>query len=390
MGTFEEVELAPPDAIFGLSVAFREDPRPEKVNLGVGVFRNAELQANVLSTVHEAEQLMLERNEAKTYLPIDGDAEYVQQIGKLIFGEMSDRICGAQTVGGTGALRLTGDFLHQVLEFRAIHLPDPTWANHGGIFQASGLERHTYPYFDLDTRGLAFEKLVDEMEKMADGSAILFHACCHNPTGIDPTLEQWKTIAEIVTRRHLLTIFDCAYQGFGEGLDADVAGLRHFVAEGIECFVCFSCSKNFGLYAERTGCLFVVCEAADDATRVGSQLRKLIRKNYSNPPCHGARIVRTILGSDPLRAKWEAEVNGMRKRLQEMRHALVTGLVAKGSDCQFLDKQKGLFSFYGLTREQAERLTDEFGIHVPKNGRINVSGLNSKNLDYVVDALRAV
>jgi aspartate aminotransferase len=392
MGTFDAVELAPPDAIFGLSVAFKNDPRPEKVNLGVGVFRTADLTVPILSAVRQAEKILVEAGESKTYLPIDGDPDYVRAIGTLVFGKLEEKIFGAQSVGGTGALRTVGDFLKQVLGRDTIYLPHPTWANHAGIFRAAGLELHSYPYYNPNSHGLDLERLIEEFEKIPEGSAVLFHACCHNPTGVDPSFDQWKAIAQVVQKRNLLPIFDCAYQGFGDGLDEDADAVRHFTSLGINSFVCSSCSKNFGLYAERIGALFAITESKEQAERVGSQVRRLIRKNYSNPPCHGARIVRTILDSDTLRSEWQQEVDGMRSRLHEMRHALMAGLLAKGGerDYRFLQDQKGMFSFCGLSQGQAEQLTAEFAIHVPKNGRINVSGLNTQNLDYVVEAICAL
>lgn len=393
MGHFEEIALAPPDAIFDLSRAFREDQRDEKVNLGVGIFRDASLQPTLFAAVKDAEEILAPQGLNRAYLPIDGDQEFLELIAQILFGKgMGKEIYGAQSLGGTGALRLAGDLLKQQVGARKFYLPELTWANHKGIFGAAGLEVGSYPYYDSKGCKLAFEAMLEGIGQLPEGSPLLFHACCHNPSGVDPTLEQWKAIAQVVVQRRLLPIFDCAYQGFGVGLEEDVAGLRHFVEQGIELLVCYSCSKNFGLYAERVGALYVVTGSGDQAERVGSQARKIIRCNYSNPPCHGERVVCTILKSEELRDDWQKELEVMRLRVREMRNALMAGLHAKGGAASFafLEEQKGMFSFCGLTQEQAQRLTAEYGVYVTRNGRINVTGLNSENLDYVVDAILAV
>lgn len=393
MGHFEEIELAPPDAIFDLNRAFREEPREEKVNLGVGIFRDSALKPTLFGAVKDAEKELADQGLNRAYLPIDGDRDFVEQISLILFGKrMGEEIFGAQMLGGTGALRLTGDLLRQVIGAQKLYLPDLTWANHKGIFVAAGLEVDSYPYYDDKRHLLAFEPMIEGLATLPQGSPLLFHTCCHNPSGIDPSLDQWKEIAKVVAERQLLPIFDCAYQGFGAGLEEDVAGLRHFMEQGIELIVCYSCSKNFGLYAERVGAFFAVTQSRDEAERLGSQARRIIRCDYSNPPCHGERVVRTILKSESLRADWKSELDAMRLRTHEMRNALMAGLHAKGgaANFAFLKEQKGLFSFCGLTQEQAARLKAEYAVYVTRNGRINVTGLNSENLDYVVDAILAV
>lgn len=390
---FEQVEMAPRDAIFGLSVAFLEDPRPDKVNLGVGIYRNADLKPVLFSAVKRAEEELAREGKARPYLPIDGDLDFVQKTKKLVFGpEAGDRIFGAQTIGATAALRVCADALFRLFEKKAAYFPSPTWANHKAIFRSAGLAVEHFPYYNKQTHSLGFDEMMDALSNVAEGSVVLFHTCCHNPTGVDPDREQWEKILDLVEKQHLFPIFDCAYQGFGEGIDEDVFPIRRLVEKGMEGFVCYSYSKNFGLYGERVGAFFAICESADIADRMGSQIRLIARSSYSNPPTHGAWIIRKVLGSEELYADWHGELEAMRARIHEMRRALMAGLLAKGGsrDFNFLAHQKGLFSFCGLERDQAERLTAEFGIYLPTSGRINVTGLNSQNLDLVVEAIVSV
>ncbi len=355
--------MAPPDPILGLLSAFRAEARPNKVNLGVGIY----LWEPIMESVQKAELRMAAAGENKYYLPIDGDPDYLKLLHQLLLGKTHDRIFGAQTVGGTSALRLAGDCLRQLLDHKAIYICKPTWGNHLKIFPAAGLSIEEYQ--------------MDAIESVPPGSPILFHTCCQNPTGIDPTEEEWRQIATTVKKNKLLPIFDTAYQGFGDGLEEDVFSVRHFVEEGIDLMVTYSCSKNFGLYSERTGALFVATPSRQVAERLGSRAKQLIRTNYSNPPCHGARIVRTILSDETLAQEWRQEVDQMRTRIHEMRDTFAerTGLR--------IAQQKGMFSFLGMNKEQVERLTLEFAIYLPASGRINLTGLTAQNLDYVVEAI---
>ncbi|MBS0622359.1 MAG: aspartate/tyrosine/aromatic aminotransferase [Verrucomicrobia bacterium] len=392
MKSFSDVEMAPADPIFGLNVAFQSDQRPNKVNLGVGVYRDGDLKTPLLHSVQEAEERLAKEHQARSYLPIDGDRRYAEALTSLVFGPaLEKKVYCAQTPGGTAALRVAGDFLFQVLHHTTIHLPTPTWENHRNVFVSSGLQIAAYSYYDHRAHELLMEPLLADLEKIPMGECVLFHASCQNPTGVDPTPEQWKKIAQVVKVRNLLPLFDCAYQGFGEGLEEDVAAMRLFAKEGIPLLAAYSCSKNFGLYAERVGALFAFFPQEEALKRLGSQMCRLIRSNYSNPPCHGAWVVQAILGDAKLRLEWEQELTKMRQRIHQMRHALMESLMGKGKKgFAFLQRQKGLFSFSGLEQPQVERLKSEYGVYMTNSGRINVAGLNEKNLEYVVGAICAV
>lgn len=394
MGAYAGVEEIPPDTIFGLSATFAADPRPNKVSLGVGVFRNEQLKVPVLRCVQEAEKRLAAEGRTKSYLPIDGDPEFIRRTAEIAFGKecpqlKAGRIYGGQMVGGSGALRVVGEFLQRTLGKEEIYLPDPSWANHYGIFSACRLKTVSYPYYDQEKRRLAFDPLIKALKGMRAGSVILFHLCCHNPTGVDPSPDQWRKIAAVVKEQGLIPLFDCAYQGFGHTMDEDPFALRHFVAEEIESILCYSYSKNFSLYAERVGALFIMTQSPEEAHRVGSQVRRKIRENYSNPPAHGARVVAAVVNDPELNALWHEEIKGMRKRIHEMRQALIDGLRDKG-DFAFLEGQQGLFSFCGLTGAQTKILQEKYALYMPPNGRINVTGINRGNLDYVIGAIADV
>ena len=354
----EKIEEAPPDAILGLTAAFRSDPRPEKINLGVGIYYPADLKATLMGVVKKAEEKLAKKGLTRTYLPIDGDPEYVQMTRRLVLGD--HKAYGAQTVGATGALKIVSDFL-RLMGKETIYLPNPTWANHQNIF--SDLEIKEYPHMDLAC--------------IPDGSPLLLHACCQNPSGIDPRLGQWEEIVDIVRARNLIPVIDCAYLGLGDGLEEDGRAIRLFAENGIEGFVTYSYAKNMGLYGERAGALFVLGENP----AIGSQVRRLIRRTWSTPPAHAAFVVKFVLSE--LRSEWEKELEGMRKRLKEMRHAL--------EEAEVIDEGgKGLFSLLGIDKDQVNRLREEFAIFMPASGRINVAGLNKKNLPTVVEAIRKV
>jgi len=393
MGFFDKIEQAPADPILGLTAAFKEESRSEKVNLGVGAYKTDELTPLVLGAVRKAQEKILADALNKEYLPIDGDADYLKRLTELAFSEQAagQSIYATQAPGGTGALRIGGEFLCKEIT-QNIYVSDPTWANHAAIFTSSGCQVKPYAYYDADTRSFNKAGMLEAIQNMTPKSAILLHARCHNPTGVDPSTEDWKEISDAVKERELLPFFDFAYQGFGTGLDEDAFAVRHFLAQGHVMLMAHSCSKNFGLYNERTGAFFVVTGDATTATAAGSQIKRIIRSNYSNPPANGARIVSIILGSDVLRQEWETELADMRGRILKIRKELAHKLNAAGSsvDFGFIENQYGMFSFSGLNSEQVAVLKKDHAIYMPSSGRINVAGLSSKNLDYVVKSILAV
>ncbi len=393
----ETVEQAPRDAILGLTVAFNEDPRPEKINLSVGIYQDENGKTPTLASVREAEKRLSAGPSSKTYLPIPGAEGFLKATQQLAFGAASELpasgcVAAAHTPGGTGGLRVVADFLHENFPQATLWLSDPTWPNHQGIFTAAHLTTKNYPYFDPATNSLKFEALLEAINKMAAGDVILLHGCCHNPTGIDPTPVQWKQIAAAVNKRGVLPFLDFAYQGFGDGLEEDAGGLREFAKAGGEFIVCSSFSKNFGLYRERVGAVAVVCKSSKDAVAVQSQLNRVVRANYSNPPAHGAAIVESILNDAELRKTWETELATMRDRINGMRQQLVDALAEKGvpGDYSFMTRQRGMFSFSGLTKDQVELLRDEYAIYIVGSGRINVAGLTPANIDRVAESIGAV
>lgn len=393
---FESLEMAPPDPILGLSEAFRADPNPDKINLTVGVYKDRAGNTPVLSSVKKAERRILDTETSKGYLPIDGLPEQAAAVQSLIFGEgheaiVSGRAISAQTPGGSGALRIAADLLRQLGKTK-IWLSAPTWPNHPGIFGAAGIEASAYPYYDAETKSLDFEAMCSALEGVGEGEVVLLHGCCHNPTGMDPTIEQWRALADLAKSRGFLPFFDFAYQGFGDGLAEDAQGLRAFCHEGCELMVASSYSKNFGLYNERVGALTIVARNPEAAEATRSHVKKTIRVNYSNPPAHGGKIVAAILGDPELRAEWEGEVAAMRDRIRSMRTLFVETLKAKGvqQDFSFLTRQKGMFSFSGLDKERVERLREEFSIYMVGSGRINVAGITEDNVERLCEGVAAV
>lgn len=394
---FDSIQPAPRDPILGLTAAFREDPRSERINLSVGVYQDEQGKTPLLNCVHTAEERLAAAAAGKSYLPIPGSPEYVEIVQQLAFGTghevlQSKRVAGAHTPGGTGALRVAADFLHANLPNATVWMSTPTWPNHPNIFGAAGVPTKTYPYFDKASNGLAWEPLLTAIQKMPAGDVILLHGCCHNPTGIDPTVAQWNEIADAIFNRGLMPLLDFAYQGFADGIEEDAAGLRTFLQPGAELMVCSSFSKNFGLYRERVGALSIVAPDQTAAQAVQSQVNRVIRANYSNPPGHGADIVNCILRDSQLRGIWEEEVGTMRGRINGMRQSLVDALAAKGvpGDYSFITQQRGMFSFSGLTKEQVETLREQFAIYIVDSGRINVAGLTPSNIERVAEAIGTV
>jgi len=391
------VEMAPRDPILGVSEAFNADPNPNKVNLGVGVYYDENGKVPLLECVRRAEQALTERAAPHVYLPIDGIAAYDRAVQNLVFGADSDvlragRAVTVQAVGGTGALRVGADFLRRFAPAAQVWISDPSWENHRALFENAGFTVNVYPYYDAATRGLDFAAMIGALDRVPAGAIVVLHACCHNPTGVDPNPEQWGRIIEVVRARGHVPYLDVAYQGFGESIDADGAPVRRFAATPGPLFVASSFSKSFSLYGERVGALSIVAADRDEATRVLSQVKRLVRGNYSSPPSFGAQVVTTILNSPELYALWEREVGIMRERIRTIRRALVDRLAQRvpGADFRFVLEQRGMFSYSGLTREQVGRLRSEHAVYAIDSGRICVAALNSRNVDYVAAAIAAV
>jgi aromatic-amino-acid transaminase len=394
---FGDVALAPRDPILGVTDAFNTDPNPRKVNLGVGVYINDEGKVPLLECVKRAEREITDKAAPRTYLPIDGIPAYDKAVQRLVLGEDSPVIAAGravtvQALGGTGGLKVGADFLRRFSPGSKVYISDPSWENHRALFEAAGFDVGTYPYYDAATHGLAFDAMRAGLEALPAGTIVVLHACCHNPTGVDPSPEQWDAIVGTVRRRGLIPFLDVAYQGFGEGIDADAAAVRKFAATPGPLFISNSFSKSFSLYGERVGALTVVTNDRDEAARVLSQLKRVVRSNYSNPPTFGGQIVAIVLTNPELRALWERELAGMRERIREMRDALVKKLGARvpDRDFEFMRRQRGMFSYSGLNADQVRRLREEFSIYAIDTGRICVAALNSKNIEYVADGIAAV
>jgi aromatic-amino-acid transaminase len=394
---FGAVELAPRDPILGVTEAYNADVNPRKVNLGVGVYCDDNGKVPLLDCVQRAEREMTDRAAPRSYLPIDGIPAYDRAVQALLLGADSEivatgRAVTVQALGGTGGLRIGADFLRRFAPAAHVAISDPSWENHRALFEAAGFEVKTYPYYDPATHGLDFAGMRAAFETMPPGTIVVLHACCHNPTGVDPTPAQWDEIIAMVRARALVPFLDLAYQGFGDGIDADAAAVRKFAASPGPLFISSSFSKSFSLYGERVGACTVVTADRDEAARVLSQLKRVVRANYSNPPTHGGQIVAQVLTSAELRQVWEIELGGMRERIREMRHELVTklGERASGRDFAFITRQRGMFSYSGLGKEQVRKLRDEFSIYAVDSGRICVAALNTRNIEYVANAIAAV
>jgi aromatic-amino-acid transaminase len=394
---FSAVELAPRDPILGLNEQFNADANPAKVNLGVGVYFDENGKLPLLKCVRVAEARMMEAPSARGYLPIDGIAAYDKAVQGLVFGADSEavkagRIATIQGLGGTGGLKVGADFLKRLSPGAQVLISDPSWENHRALFESAGFNVATYPYYDAAARGLNFPAMLAALQQASAGTIVVLHACCHNPTGCDLSPAQWAQVVATVKARQLTPFLDMAYQGFGEGITEDGAVVGLLMAAGLEFLVATSFSKSFSLYGERVGALSVVCPTQEEAGRVLSQLKRVIRSNYSNPPTHGAQVVATVLTTPSLRTVWEEELAGMRLRIKEMRRALREKLEAAGlkRDFAFITDQKGMFSYTGLNKDQMHRLRNEFGIYGVDSGRICVAALNHKNLEVVVQAIAKV
>ncbi|WP_428719262.1 aromatic amino acid transaminase [Undibacterium curvum] len=394
---FSAIEMAPRDPILGITEAFNADQNPAKVNLGVGVYYDDNGKVPLLECVKKAEALLIEKYAPRTYLPIEGLAAYDRAVQDLVFGADSavvteKRAVTAQAIGGTGALKLGADFLQRFSPQSQVFISDPSWENHRALFESAGFTVNNYPYYDANTRGVNFEAMLAALQEMPAASIVLLHACCHNPTGADLSAEQWTQIIEVVTSRGLIPFLDMAYQGFGDGIEADGQVVRRFAAAGGPLFVSNSFSKSFSLYGERVGALSIVAASAEEAGRIMSQLKRVIRTNYSNPPFHGGQVVATVLSTPELRQLWEEELAGMRVRIREMRAAFVSKLKeqAPAQQFDFVMQQRGMFSYSGLSKEQVGKLRETNSIYAVDTGRICVAALNSKNIDKVIAAIASV
>jgi len=394
---FESISAAPADPILGLADLFRADDRPHKINLGIGVYKDETGNTPVLTSVKKAEQYLLENETTKNYLSIDGLADFARCTQELLFGAENPLIAAgrartAQTPGGTGALRVAADFLATQTSVKRVWVSNPSWPNHKNVFNAAGLEVCEYAWYDAENHQLDFDGMLAALQEAKAGDVVLFHGCCHNPTGIDPTAEQWSQLAQLSQAKGWLPLFDFAYQGFARGLNEDAEGLRIFAASHQELIVASSYSKNFGLYNERVGAITLVAADAATADTAFSQVKYTIRANYSNPPAHGAAVVATILSNQALRTIWEQELTDMRQRIQRMRQLFVNTLAEKGAtrDFSFIIQQNGMFSFSGLTKDQVIRLRDEFAVYAVNSGRVNVAGMTPDNMSALCEAIVAV
>ena len=393
---FTAVEMAPRDPILGITEAYNADTNPAKVNLGVGVYYDDNGKVPLLECVRKAEAQLMEKAAPRTYLPIEGLASYDKAVQDLVFGADSavvkeKRAITVQALGGTGALKLGADFLKRFSPDSQVWISDPSWENHRALFESAGFKVNTYPYYDAATRGVNFAGMLAALKEMPAGAIVLLHACCHNPTGADITDDQWTQVIEVITQRGLIPFLDMAYQGFGDGIEQDGKVVRRFAEAGGPLFVSNSFSKSFSLYGERVGALSIVAVSQEEAARVLSQLKRVVRTNYSNPPIHGGQVVATVLATPALRQLWEEELAAMRMRIREMRAAFVKKLKEKAptQDFDFVTRQRGMFSYSGLTKDQVAQLRGG-SIYAVDTGRICVAALNSHNLDAVVDAIAKV
>jgi aromatic-amino-acid transaminase len=395
---FSEIELAPADPILGLTEAFNKDPNPAKVNLGVGVYQDETGKVPLLEVVRECALKWVQTETTKGYLPIDGIPAYTKGIQSLLFGDDSEvisegRAVTIQALGGTGGLKVGADFIKKFFPQSEVWISDPSWENHRALFESAGFKVNTYPYYDAATHGLNFSQMIKSLNSLPYGSVVVLHASCHNPTGVDPTEEQWEIITDLFAHssRKLIPFIDFAYQGFSQSAEEDAYSVRLFAKKGIPCLIANSFSKSFSLYRERVGGLTVLTSSSEESRNVLSQLKRVIRTNYSNPSSHGAQVVAMILGDPALRARWETELAGMRDRIRKMRKLFVQGLQDVGvkGDFSFITNQNGMFSFTGLSPEQVEKLRDEYSIYMVRSSRICVAAMNEKNVGYICNAIAA-
>lgn len=391
---FEALKPLPQDPILQLMQTFREDPRPEKVDLGIGVYKDDAGNTPIMAAVHNAERQLLEGETTKGYVGPAGSAGFNEAMARLILGGDSPltrdgRTSVVQTPGGCGALRMAAEFLRLCHPQTTVWVSTPTWANHLPLLGGAGLTIREYPYLNRETLQVDFAAMLESLEEARAGDVVLLHGCCHNPSGADLSFEQWREVTDLIQRKGLLPFVDMAYQGLGDGLDTDATGLRHLASQVPEMLVAASCSKNFGLYRERTGALMLISETAGISQAATSQLLSVIRSHYSMPPAHGAAIVETILGENDLQQQWQNELNGMCERILHLRHAFAEALAPAG-DFRFIARQRGMFSFLGVDPDQVRTLREEHGIYMLDSSRVNVAGLNDTVLPRVAEAIRSV
>ncbi|WP_185230880.1 amino acid aminotransferase [Teredinibacter franksiae] len=393
---FSQLQQPPADPILGLSIAFKSDSNPNKIDLGAGIYKDADGQTPVLACVKTAEKFRTENETSKTYLGSTGSALFNTRMTDLLLGEHTviaeNRIRTISTPGGTGALRIAGEFINRCTPGATIWVSNPTWANHQGVFQAAGLKIETYPYYDYANKSLDFNGMIEVLKKVPKGDAVLLHACCHNPSGMDLSKEQWQQVAEIAKETGFTPVIDIAYQGFGLGLEEDAYGPRLMANTVDEMIICSSCSKNFALYRERIGACSIIGKDTASADIIHAVLQRVVRVNYSMPPAHGAALVETILGSPELTGQWHEELKVMRDRISGMRSLVVAKLIENGvtRDFSFITRQNGMFSFLGLSPEQIERLKQEFGIYIVNSSRISVAAISPSNVDYLTQSIAKV
>jgi len=394
---FNNISEAEKDPILGLTEEFKSDLNPKKINLSVGVYQDNDGNTPTLPSVIKAEKEILDQNISKTYKPIDGDKEFTEKsiqlvAGETIFSEIKKTSFGLNTPGGTGALRLASDFLFQFSSKSKVWISNPSWPNHKPIFEASGFKVDAYPYFNNETNSIDFENLISTIKKIPKGDVLVMHGCCHNPTGEDLKGDQWDEVSDIAKSNNLLVICDFAYQGLADSLDDDAVGIRKMLSDLDNLIICTSYSKNFGLYSERVGCLIYNSKFGSNYTPVLSHMKKTARSNYSNPPAHGSEIVKFILSHNSLRDKWEEDLGNIRSRIKNMRSLLVRELKNEGSsqDFSFIEKQKGMFSYTGLSKEQVDVLKKNYSIYIVDSGRINIAGITTHNSKYIAKAINEV
>lgn len=393
---FSELKPLPTDPILGLMAAFKQDTNPKKIDLGVGVYKDEQGNTPVLKAVKKAEAFRLENETSKSYIGLAGNLDYCQKMENLLLGEhpalLANRVRTAQAPGGTGALRVAAEFIKRCNKDAAVWVTTPTWANHISLFEAAGLTVKEYPYYDYENKDLLFDDMINTLKQVPKGDVVLFHACCHNPSGMDLNAEQWSTVADLAVEVGFTPLVDIAYQGFGSSLEEDAAGLRKLAAAVDELIICSSCSKNFGLYRERIGACSIIAKDAATADISNSVLLSVVRSIYSMPPAHGADIVSTILGSTELTQMWHDELDEMRNRINGLRTLIKESLAAKGieQDFSFIDRQNGMFSFLGINKEQIERLQKEYSIYIVGSSRVNVAGISDANIDYFANAVADV
>jgi aromatic-amino-acid transaminase len=391
---FLHIEQAPPDPIIGLTEAFNQDPNPAKVNLGVGVYQDAAGKVPVLQVVREVESRWYQQEATKSYLPIDGLPAYNQAVQKLLFGADSQviaesRAVTVQALGGTGGLKVGADFLRRFLPDSGVWISNPSWENHQMLFESAGFQVNSYPYYDAESHGLDFNGMLETLKRLPARSIVVLHACCHNPTGVDLSSEQWSLVIDVVRRAELVPFLDFAYQGFGQSLEDDAYAVRAFTEAGIPCLIASSFSKSFALYRERVGALTITTTGAEESKRLLSQVKRIIRTNYSSPPSHGAQLVALTLADAELRRSWEAELSEMRQRILQMREKFVAKLIEKGveQDFSFIKNQQGMFSYSGLTPDQVKALREKYSLYIVGTGRICLAAMNDKNIDYICNAI---